>query len=309
MNLKSIIKKGLLPLALAATIALPSTSNIVYANELIAEENMVDGAIFEANAVDGDVEDESDGDSLEEDSLDKDSLTDGVSDDQKFEKIIVESDVEVVETNTVEVCPINVDYTKEIEIYDGFIPTGETTTMSLYTTIELEYGASLSSIDMNSDTALILDNVQELKGEITSGYTIKASIDLEGKVSISSVETQSLKQDSTDVTVYKSIATVEKIEKDVVSNDKKDIENSDVVKDDKEKSDVDKLTGNTDSTNEECIDEATSHDESSADEAILNETSDETNEECPANDDKTTLDDDEFSMDVPTEEKFSEEEE
>ncbi len=306
MNLKSIIKKGLLPLALAASIAIPPTSNIVYADELIAEENVVEENIVDVDVSGEDIVDET---IFDDNAFKKDELEEEINEDeQEYEETIVESEVEVVETNTVDICSIIVGYTKEIEIYDGFIPTGETTTMPLYTTIELEYGSSLSSVDMNamnSDVALILGNVSELKGEIKSGYIIKANIDLQGNVSIASVEAQSLKQDSTDVTVYKSIATREKIEKENVSaKDKKDSKEKDADKTDEnttdiDKTDVDKMADDVAPVNEEAESVEASDDFSTESFPVCDDKTD----------DNTTTDEDEPITDASSEEKSREEEE
>ncbi len=192
----SFIKRAVLPIALATTILLPSSNHIVYAdeNDEVKEETSVEEVLSEEEVLE---EDEALNEYCEETACDE-----------------TESDLamskEVIEINTVDICKIQLNYTKEVEIYDGFLPTGEIKTLSLNSTIELEAGKSLSSCEYDSETSAIIKAADKLPDVIESGYVINAKIDLNGNVTISSIKRTEVEQDKTEVTVYEVLEKVEK---------------------------------------------------------------------------------------------------
>ncbi len=251
MNIFSYIKKRFLPIILAASITMPISNTIVYAEESISSDNVADitECTDSAKEVSEEISDdvaedvsENDSETTFENPSENDSETvfkdvsendseatfedlsendsEAIPDDVTYEENIVESRIEVVKTNTIDICQINIDYTKDIEIYDGFIPTGEINTVPLNTTIQIETGKSLSAIAVDSEVMDILSMIKELEGNITSGYSIKAKIDINGNISISSISKLGVEQDSTDVTVYELIGKIEKVEIEKVEAEK-----------------------------------------------------------------------------------------
>ncbi|MBQ7148259.1 MAG: hypothetical protein IJR96_05865 [Pseudobutyrivibrio sp.] len=199
----SFIKRAVLPIALATTILLPSSNHIVYADE--NNEEIEEVSVEETNSEEEVLEED---EALNEDSED-------VECDEAWSDL--EMSKEVIEINTVDICKIQLNYTKEVEIYDGFLPTGEIKTLSLNSTIELEAGKSLSSCEYDSEASAILNATDKLPDVIESGYVINAKIDLNGNVTITSIKRTEVEQDKTEVTVYEVLEKVEK------HKDKKDI--------------------------------------------------------------------------------------
>lgn len=199
----SFIKRAVLPIALATTILLPSSNHIVYADENNEE--------IEKVSVEETISEE---EVLEEDEVLNEYCQEVDCDEARSD---LEMSKEVIEINTVDICKIQLNYTKEVEIYDGFLPTGEIKTLSLNSTIELEAGKSLSSCEYDSETSAILKAADKLPDVIESGYVINAKIDLNGNVTISSIKRTEVEQDKTEVTVYEVLEKVEK------HKDKKDI--------------------------------------------------------------------------------------
>lgn len=199
----SFIKRAVLPIALATTILLPSSNHIVYADE--NNEEIEEVSVEETIS--------------EEEVLEEDEVLNEDCEEATFDE--TESDVpmskEVIEINTVDICKIQLNYTKEVEIYDGFLPTGEIKTLSLNSTIELEAGKSLTSCEYDSETSAILKAADKLPDVIESGYVINAKVDLNGNVTITSIKRTEVEQDKTEVTVYEVLEKVEK------HKDKKDV--------------------------------------------------------------------------------------
>ena len=230
MNIFSYIKKGFLPIILAASITMPISNTIVYAEESISSDNMAEDVSENDSETTFENPSENGSETVFKDSSENGSETafenlsvndsETIPDDVPYEENIVESRIEVVKTNTIDICQINIDYTKDIEIYDGFIPTGEINTVPLNTTIQIEAGKSLSTIAVDSEVMDILSMIKELEGNITSGYSIKAKIDINGNISISSISKLGVEQDSTDVTVYELIGKIEKVEIEKVEAEK-----------------------------------------------------------------------------------------
>lgn len=239
MKILNVIKKGILPAVLTATIMIPQTNHIVYAKdaeeqdtyEVLSEESLCEdmdetkdivseisaGLQTFENSKNSDCSaclDNSD-DSPASKSTDefkeaehdenKDSNEDqDISDEKDPDKELKDEEIDKqsIETTTIDICAITISYTKEVEIYDGFFPTGETEMISLKSIIEVSPGEKLSSLSLDSETEDILKAVDCLKDTVKSGYEIKAEISLDGEISIIAVNKTTIAHDSTDVTLH-----------------------------------------------------------------------------------------------------------
>lgn len=176
---------------------------------------------------------------------------------------------EHTEVNEIEICKITFKYTKELEIFDGFLPTGETESISLNNVVELEKGGSLSSLEFDSDILAILDACDSLPDEINSSYSITAKIYADGSVSIASCTESAALSCETTVTVYETVekemtevdsdVVEEEIEEDVVEDpeDEHEVELEDEThKEDAAKEETEIETESEDEVTEESSEEA-----------------------------------------------------
>ena len=190
-----MIKNGFLPVVLTTTVMISFISNIVYAEE--------------ANTT-AETEISTEAEVTQDTTLDS-------SEEDIYEETITEVAREITETNTIDICQIAIEYTKEVEIYDGFLPTGNSTTITLKSNIQVEAGAKLSDVELDSETESILEKAHLLSSALDSSYTIKAAIDKDN-VSVLSVTKTSIKHDSTDVTVYEVMEKHEKHKKETTTD-------------------------------------------------------------------------------------------
>lgn len=184
-----------------------------------AEETASDSLEDESDEVDDineleETDSESDGSeesSTSEKSDERDELDDTEVEDEDSE---IEEDLEEIDdtaleeisreitvTNTIDICKIQIQCQKTVELYDGFMPTGEYKEIPLKNSIEIEKGASLSSVSLDEETASIINAIEDFPDAINSSYFIKAHIDIDGKVNIISFTNKPVEHDSTNVAV------------------------------------------------------------------------------------------------------------
>ena len=78
------------------------------------------------------------------------------------------------ETNTITVCPVEIEYTKEVYIYDGLLPT---------------------------DDVISIIDAADISDTITEGFSINAHIDIDGNVTINELNNLECKEISVEVKV------------------------------------------------------------------------------------------------------------
>lgn len=266
MNLITFIKNTVLPITLAATIMIPSTTRLACANELTAEidseaisvtedeldesedtnplADKSDEAEISEEAADEtnelneieNIEDTEDAEYIEDieatDALENDPAenTDTDTNDELEDEIdeiakakkskadkskgtkVKDLSREITITNTIDICKIQIDCIKVVEIYDGFMPTGDYKEIPFVNSIEIEKGSSLSSISLDSDTISIIESINNFPDTIESSYFIKAKIDTDGDIKIISFSNKPVEHDSTDVTVHQVLHKEEVVE-------------------------------------------------------------------------------------------------
>ena len=269
MNLITFIKNTVLPITLAATIMIPSTTRFACANELTAEvdseaisvtEDELDESedtnpvadksdeaeiseeaadeTNELNEIENiedteDAEDIEDTDALEnepaedtdidandelEDETDEIAKADKSKADKSKATKVKDLSREITVTNTIDICKIQIDCIKVVEIYDGFMPTGDYKEIPFVNSIEIEKGSSLSSISLDSDTISIIESIKNFPDTIESSYFIKAKIDTDGVIKIISFSNKPVEHDSTDVTVHQ-VLHKEEVDEDTDNDD------------------------------------------------------------------------------------------
>lgn len=106
------------------------------------------------------------------------------------------------ETNTITVCPVEIEYTKEVYIYDGLLPTDDVTEIQLNLSTQVESPSSLDSLleGQNDDVISIID-AADISDTITEGFSINAHIDIDGNVTIKELKNLECKEISVEVKV------------------------------------------------------------------------------------------------------------
>ena len=187
-----------------------SSSNVESESNTESSTNVESGSNIESTSEDNagaetsddsDSENNSNDDNSKKDSEDNsskeelESLDESI--DDSYETVIVEE----TETSCTEICHINISYEQEYYVIENLCPTGEVETMNLEAefSVEKENELQIDLDEVSPAIEYIIEEVDELSGEIENSYEISAKISAEGKVTINSVSASEAEDVSCEV--------------------------------------------------------------------------------------------------------------
>ncbi len=142
----------------------------------------------------------------------KNEISDTTDDETENEMPEELEDDELEEcTQNIKSYQINIDYEKEITIYDGLLPTDETKNIALNTSFVIDCDCEFSIPDtLTSDVKAIIDKAG-INDSIDCSINISAHIDLDGNVAINSLEKYSPNETIVSYFVYSTEIDAEEI--------------------------------------------------------------------------------------------------